>query len=133
VASLGITSLAALIGSVPVTALFFGSFAPISLVGNLIVVPLTFCIVLSGWLSILVPAASGIFNHAALVFINGLLGTTNVLAGLPGAHLHVPPPPLTALLFWYCGWIHLLVHARTARQRTASFVLVSLAIALALL
>ncbi len=131
--SLGITSMAALIASVPVTALFFGSFAPVSLVGNLIVVPLTFCIVLSGWLSILVPAASGIFNHAALVFINGLLGTTNLLAGLPGAHLHVPPPPLTALLFWYCGWIHLLVHARTARQRTASFILISLSIVLVLL
>ncbi len=133
VASLGITSGAAFIASVPVTALFFGSFAPVSLFANLIVVPLTFCIVLSGWLSILVPAASGIFNHAALVFINGLLGTTNVLAGLPGAHLRVPPPPLTALLFWYCGWIHLLVHARTPRQRTAALVLVFLAIALALL
>jgi len=133
VASLGITSVAAFIASVPVTALFFGSFTTISLVANLIVVPLTFCIVLSGWLSILVPAASGIFNYAALVFINGLLGTTSVLAGLPGAHMHVPPPPLTALLFWYCGWIHLLVHARTTRQRTASFVLISLSIVLTLL
>jgi len=133
VVSLGITSVAAFIASVPVTALFFGSFTTVSLVANLIVVPLTFCIVLSGWLSILVPAASEIFNHAALVFINGLLGTADALAGLPGAHMHVPPPPLTALLFWYCGWIHLLVHARTVRQRTASFVLVSLAIALALL
>jgi len=133
VASLGITSVAAFIASVPVTALFFGSFATVSLFANLIVVPLTFCIVLSGWLSIILPVASEIFNHAALVFINGLLGTAGALAGLPGAHVHMPPPPLTALLFWYCGWIHLFVHARTARQRTASFVLVFLSIALTLL
>jgi len=133
VASLGITSAAAFIASVPVTALFFGSFATVSLFANLIVVPLTFGVVLSGWLSILVPAASGIFNFTALVFINGLLGTVGALVDLPGAYVHVPPPPLMALLFWYCGWVHLLVHARTARQRTASYILVSLSIALALL
>lgn len=133
VTSLGVTSIAASIGSIPLTALFFGSFATVSLVGNLIVVPLTFCIVLSGWLSILVPAASEIFNYAALVFINGLLGTVGFLSSLPNAFLHVPPPPLTALLFWYGGWIYLLVHARSARQRTASFVLISLSIALTIL
>jgi len=130
VASLGVTSIAASIGSIPVTALFFGSFTPVSLVGNLIVVPLTFCIVLSGWLSILVPATSGIFNYAALVFINGLLGTVGYLSSPPGAFLQVPPPPLTALLFWYSGWIYLFAHARTARQRTASFALITLAVVL---
>ncbi len=106
---------------------------PASLLANLVVVPLTFCIVLSGWLSILVPVASEIFNHAALVFINGLLGTVDALAGLSGAHGAVPPPPLTALFFWYCGWIHLFVHARSAQQRTTSFILVSLSIALTIL
>ena len=133
VVSLGITSVAAFIGSVPLTALFFGSFTTLSLLANLIVVPLTFCIVLSGWLSILVPVASEIFNHAALVFINGLLGTVDALARLPGAHGYVPPPSLMALAFWYCGWIHLFVHARTARQRSTSFILVSFSIALTLL
>ena len=133
VTSLGVTSIAASIASIPLTALFFGSFATVSLVGNLVVVPLTFCIVLSGWLSILVPATSGIFNYAALVFINGLLGTVGYLSSPPGAFLHVQPPPLTALLFWYSGWIHLFTHARTTRQRTASFVLIGLSIALTFL
>jgi len=133
IASLGITSVAAFIASVPLTALFFGSFTTLSLLANLIVVPLTFCVVLSGWLSIILPVASEIFNHAALVFINGLLGTVAALARLPGAHGTVPPPPLTALLFWYCGWIYLFVHARSARQRTTSFILVFLSIALTVL
>jgi len=117
--SLCITSVAATTASVPLAALFFGSFATVSPLANLIVVPLTFCIVLSGWLSILVPAASEIFNHAALAFIDGLLGTVGVLSELPGAYWNVPSPPLTALLFWYGGWIALFAHARTARQRAA--------------
>ena len=129
VTSLCVTSVAAFMASVPLTALFFGSFATVSLLANLIVVPLTFCIVLSGWLSILVPAASEIFNHAALVFIDGLLGTVGFLAKLPGAHWPVPPPPMMALFFWYAGWIGLFVHARTARQRMACLGLVLMSLA----
>jgi ComEC/Rec2-related protein len=129
-ASLCITSVAANIASAPLTALFFGTFSPVSLIGNLAVVPLTFCIVLSGWLSILIPPASEIFNYAAWVFINALLGITRWLAALPGAYRAVPPPPLTALLFWYAGWIKLLVHARTPRRRAAAMALVSLAVIL---
>ena len=115
--SLAITSMAAFIASAPLTALFFGSFAGVSLLANLVVVPLTFCIVLSGWLSILLPVASGIFNYAALVFIDALLGAVEFLSKLPRAHLQVEPPPLMGLFFWYIGWIALLVHARTPRQR----------------
>jgi ComEC/Rec2-related protein len=96
-ASLVITAVAAFIASAPLSALFFGSFSPVSLLGNLLVVPLTFCIVLSGWLAILLPFASEIFNHAALVFINGLLGSVGFLADLPFAHFNVPAPPLRAV------------------------------------
>lgn len=128
VASLGITSTAAFVASVPLTALFFGNFSPASLVGNLIVVPLTFCIVLTGWLSMLVPVASEIFNHAAMVFINGLTGSVELLAKLPGAHGPVSPPSLLAVLFWYVGWIGLLVHAQTALQRIRALGWAALAI-----
>jgi competence protein ComEC len=129
VVSLVITTLAAFIASTPLAALFFGSFAPVSLIGNLVVVPLTFCIVLSGWLSILIPVASEIFNHASIVFINGLLGVVGFLSGLPGSSWDVPPPPLLGVLVWYIGWIHFFVHARTARQQILSLSLVLLAIA----
>ncbi len=122
--SLAITSVAAFIASIPLTALFFGSFAGVSLFANLLVVPLTFCIVLSGWLSILVPVAAEIFNHAALVFIDSLLGIVGFLSTLPYAYVQVDPPALTGLFFWYVGWIALLVHARTARQRVAGLALI---------
>ena len=131
--SLGITSLAAFVGSTPLTALFFGSFAPISLIGNLMVVPLTFCIVLSGWLAILAPGVSLLFNDAARLFIDLLLGTVGLLSSLPGAHTQLPPPPLTAVLFWYWGWIDLLVHARAVRQRRGSILLIALSILLTML
>lgn len=129
VASLGITSVAAFVASIPLTALLFGNFSPVSLLGNLIVVPLTFCIVVSGWLSMLVPVASDIFNHAAVVFINGLSGSVELLAQVPGAWGPVPPPSLLAVLFWYVGWIGLLVCARTGPQRIRALGWVALAVA----
>ncbi len=128
IASLAITSVAAFIASVPLAALFFGNFSPVSLFGNLIVVPLTFCVVLSGWLSMLIPPASEIFNHAAVVFINGLLGSVGLLAKLPGAHGSVSQPSLLALLFWYVGWVGLFTHVRTPSQRIRALGWVALSI-----
>jgi len=126
--SLGVTTLAAFTASVPLAALYFGMFSPVSLIGNLIVVPLTFCIVLSGWLSILVPFASEIFNYAALTFINGLLGTVNFFADLPGAYRPVAIPPLLGMVFWYAGWIYFFTHARSFRQKRVALALVLLAV-----
>ena len=127
--SLGITSMAAFIASVPLAALFFGSFSPVSLVGNLIVVPLTFCIVLCGWLSILLPIASGIFNQAAVVFIDLLLGSVQWLDRLPGSSWQVEPPSLLAVLLWYGSLIALFTVCTRPKQRwfaagAASFALI---------
>ncbi|VGO21242.1 ComE operon protein 3 [Pontiella sulfatireligans] len=132
VASLGITSVAAFIASMPLTSLYFATFSPVSLFGNLIVVPLTFCIVLCGWLSIVLPVASEVFNYAALAFIDGLLGSTGWLAQLPGACWSVARPPLLASFLWYAGWILLLVHARNRDQRKVAAFLLLLALATAL-
>jgi ComEC/Rec2-related protein len=133
VVSLCVTSIAAFVGSTPLTALFFGSFTPVSLIGNLMVVPLTFCIVLSGWLAIIAPGVSIVFNSAAHLFIDVLLTIVGVLSALPGAHVRVPPPPLTAVLFWYWGWIFLLAHPRTKRDRRAPILLITLSILLTML
>jgi ComEC/Rec2-related protein len=130
--SLVITSMTAFIASVPLAALFFGSFSPVSLVGNLIVVPLTFCIVLCGWLSIVLPIASEVFNHAAVVFVNGLLSAVSTFAEWPGAYWYVPPPSLLAILFWYVGWIAIFTHARTKQERSYLLILVGFAVVLAM-
>ncbi len=131
-ASLVITSAAAGAAAVPLSALFFGNFAPIALVGNLVVVPLTFCIVLCGWLSILIPFTAGIFNAAAVVFIDLLLGSAHLLDAVPGSSFRVEPPPLLAVLFWYGGLIAFFTHSRgrAARLRAVGFALLGVVLAL---
>lgn len=120
IASLSLSSIAAFIASTPLTALFFGTFSPVSMPGNLVVVPLTFCIVLCGWLSMLVPCASELFNYAAVVFIKGLLWTVERLSNLPGAYGPVPVPSWPALIFWYGGWITFFVFSRSLWQRLSA-------------
>uniref|UniRef100_UPI00356B368F ComEC/Rec2 family competence protein n=1 Tax=Pontiella sp. TaxID=2837462 RepID=UPI00356B368F len=131
--SLAVTSAAAGLASVPVAALYFGTFAPVAMLGNLVVVPLTFCIVLSGWLSILLPVASGIFNHAAVVFINLLLISVDGMDRIPGSCWNVRPPPLIAVFLWYASFVYLFAHASRNRQRWAAAVCAACAIALAFL
>ncbi len=115
--SLAITSVAASLASIPMTAYYFGRFSPIALLGNLAVVPLTFCIVLSGWLSILIPPASVVFNHASVAFINVMLWSVEALDRFPGSSLAVDKPPAVAIVLWYVSLIYLLVHATCRRQR----------------
>ena len=115
--SLLITSIAASFASVPLTMLYFGMFSPIALLGNLMVVPLTFCIVLCGWISILFPVLSQIFNQAAVLFIDLLLGCVYWLDKMPGASFAVEPPPLMAVLLWYASLIALLTHPPTYAYR----------------
>jgi len=63
-----------------------------------------------------------------VVFINGLLGSVELLATFPGAHGPVSQPSLLALLFWYIGWIGLFTHARTPPQRIRALGWVALSI-----
>lgn len=115
--SLVVTSIAAGLASVPLTALYFGMFSPVALIGNLIVVPLTFCIVLCGWLSILLPILSEIFNLAAAVFIDLLLGGVQWIDRIPGSSFTVEPPPLLAVLLWYANLIALFTYCSKSKQR----------------
>jgi competence protein ComEC len=131
--SLVVTSAAASLASLPLAALYFGTFSPIALLGNLLVVPITFFIVLSGWLSILLPIASATFNHAAVVFINGLLWCVGALDRLPGSSWQVEPPPLLAVAVWYGSLIYLFAHATQMRQRWLGLAGIASAMLLAML
>ncbi|WP_372794831.1 ComEC/Rec2 family competence protein [Pontiella sp.] len=118
--SLVVTSVAAGTVALPMAALFFGNFSPVALIGNLVVVPLTFCIVLCGWLSILLTPASAVFNAAAVVFIDLLLGGVGLLDRLPGSSFRVQSPPVLAVLLWYAGLIALFTHARRPHRKWAA-------------
>jgi ComEC/Rec2-related protein len=133
VRSLVITSLAAALASFPMTAMYFGTFAPIALICNLIVVPLTFCIVVAGWLSIVLPFASVIFNHSGVVFSRLLLLAVEWLDKVPGSSWQVSPPPITAVLLWYGALTVLFTHARTRTGRRQALFCAGFAVLLALL
>ncbi|NQT92594.1 MAG: ComEC/Rec2 family competence protein [Lentisphaerae bacterium] len=80
-------TLAAWLTSAPLAAYFFGRFTPLSLITNLLVVPLTFLSVLAGCLSIILGSCldifADIFNHANLALLSVLeaaMGSVALLA-----------------------------------------------------
>ena len=131
--SLLITSLAAGAVAIPLSALFFGTFSPIALVGNLAVVPLTFCIVLCGWLSLLLPVASTVFNSAACLFIDLLLGSVRLLDRIPGSSCKVDPPSMLSVLMWYAGLAALFTHCRTRSAKQMAYAVMALGVFLGVL
>ncbi len=115
VVSLAVTSFAASLAAMPLTALYFGTYSPIALAGNLVVVPLTFCIVLSGWLSLAIPFLSGLFNHAAVAFIDLMVSAVRLLDAVPGSCVDVVSPPLPAVLLWFASLAYLFTHGSVRR------------------
>jgi competence protein ComEC len=101
-------SLAAWCASAPLTAHYFNLFAPIGLLGNILIVPGTFLVVLTGCLSLVsgafIPLMADIFNHANLVFITILLKITDLMRAVPGGHFNVRAPAWP----WLAGWYILL-------------------------
>ena len=129
VAMLALTSAAAWIFSVPLTAAFFHTVSPVALLGNLAIIPLTFMIVLSGCLSLLAApvllSATVVFNHANRVFITLLLFMIQTLGNLPGACRFVCAPSVATIALWYGGLI--LVFAAPRRWGRVGILLFLLA------
>jgi len=110
------TSLAAWIGSLPLIAYYFHLATPVSLLANLVIVPLSslalmcnlgslVCGPLCEWLTVL-------FNHSGWFWMELMVRLSHWLANLPGAYFHVRSPTgLEFLLFygvifaWLTGWL----------------------------
>lgn len=123
-----LTSLAAWLFSAPITARFFNNFSPVSLIGNLAVIPLTFMIMLAGSLSLLggtvfLPAAT-LFNQANVLFISLLVWIVRRLEELPGACLIVRAPSMVITGLWYTGLI--LLFTGPGRWRKGALLLILL-------
>lgn len=131
--SLAITSVAASLASFPLAALYFGTVSPIALIGNLLVVPLTFCIVVCGWLSFLIPVASTVFNHAAVVFAKLLMGSVSWLDRIPGSSWQVDPPSVLAVTLWFGSLAYLFTHARNRNDRMRAYACAAGAVLMAVL
>lgn len=98
-------SVAAWLASAPISMAVFHRFTPVALLANLVAVPLTFLIVLAGFLSLTLGSvlvwAADIFNHAALSLIGMLIGLMRGLAAIPGSCIHVAVFPWWGLCLWY--------------------------------
>lgn len=97
-------SLAAFIGSTPLTAFHFGLITPISVVATLALIPLVFVLLavalLAAALWPLAPRASGGVNQANGWVANACVATAATLSSIPGSNLNLRRHPEPLLLVY---------------------------------
>ena len=98
-------SLAAWLVTAPLTAWFFGNFAPIGLLANLLIVPLSSLVIITGVLSLTLGSCflflADLYNHANLALITLMTESARLFAAVPGGCLEVPAPPFWATFLFY--------------------------------
>ena len=98
-------SLAAWLGSIPLSAKFFHLFSPVSVLANLFAVPLGTFALMSNLGALLcghwLPWLTEIFNHAAWFFMVAMTWVSVEAAKLPDAYFYVPEPSLATIALYY--------------------------------
>lgn len=111
-----VTSLAAWLGSLPLTAYYFHLFSPVTLLANLLVVPMSsvtlMCNLGSMLCGDLLPWFTELFNHCGWVWMLAMIKVSRWCTELPGAFLYVPAPSAITFIFYYglligfmSGWL----------------------------
>jgi ComEC/Rec2-related protein len=110
------TSLAAWLGSLPLTAWYFHLFGPVTLLANLIIVPLSSLalacnmgsLICAPWL----PFASELFNHSAWWWMHCMVVLSDWFTQLPKAYFYVRAPGWVDFVLFYgllvgtlSGWL----------------------------
>ncbi len=89
-------SFAAWIGSLPLMLWYYNLVTPISLLANLIVVPIAFLVLAGGLLSMIAAPISSwlsiVFNNANWALAQVVLGTVHFFAQLPAGHFYAERP-----------------------------------------
>ncbi|HEX7652392.1 MAG TPA: ComEC/Rec2 family competence protein, partial [Verrucomicrobiae bacterium] len=113
-------SLAAWVGSIPLSAYYFHLFSLVSIPANLLAVP-TGTLALMANLGALIcgqwlPWFTELFNHAAWFFMLATQWLSITAANLPAAYVYLPAPPLWSVIAYYVligawlgGWFHSLL------------------------
>ncbi|MBI3851036.1 MAG: ComEC/Rec2 family competence protein [Verrucomicrobia bacterium] len=106
------TSLAAWLGSIPLIAYYFHLFTPVSLLANLIVVPLSSLALMSNLASLIVggwfPACAELFNHSAWFWMLLMLRVSEWAANLPGGCVYIAAPSAIGFIFYYALLVSLM-------------------------
>jgi competence protein ComEC len=115
-----ITSAAAWLGSIPLVACFFHLFTPVTLVANLIIVPLSSLALISSLASLtvggLLPSLAAVFNHSSWFIMVCMVRLSEWFANLPGAYFHVAAPGVVTLVL-YCGLLVAILAGWLKRSR----------------
>lgn len=128
------TSLAAWLGSLPLTMHYFHLFSPVALLANLLVVPMGGAALASALGGLLcgawLPGLGELFNHGAWFWMRGMLGVSEWAATLPGAFWQVRSPAPVDFAIYYAllllllsGWL-----LRPGRRRWLGVLVVALAV-----
>ncbi|PKM79349.1 MAG: DNA internalization-related competence protein ComEC/Rec2 [Firmicutes bacterium HGW-Firmicutes-13] len=114
-------TLAAQLGVLPLTAYYFFEISLVSLLTNIMVLPIMAVIVGLGFLGSL---AGLIFNYSGIflfninsIFLTYLINLAEVLSNLPGAYLKVNPPSTYSLFAYYCFIFLVLPHEDLLRWK----------------
>ena len=115
-------SLAAWLGSIPLSALYFHLFSPISPVANLIAVPLGTLALMSNFGALVCgawfPFATELFNNAAWFFMSAMTDVSEWFTKIPGSYFYVPGPSWILIGIYYAILIIALSDwLKTARRR----------------
>ena len=127
------TSTAAWLGSAPLVATYFNLFPPVSLLANLLIVPLAAPALASCLGSFIcgdrLPFLSELFNNSAWLWMNLMTQLSKWASNLPGAWTHVAAPSPPAIAFYYILIILLLRGnwGRNSERRLARLIAVIVA------
>lgn len=115
---------AAWLGSLPLVMQLFHMFNPISLLANLIVVPLSSVALASAVGSLVCgdwcPLLGGLFNHGSWFWMEGMVFFSRVASSFPGGCWNCPGLGWSGALAYYLGlilWVRYPVASRPWRRR----------------
>jgi ComEC/Rec2-related protein len=107
-----VVSLAAWLGSLPLIAHYFHLFTPVSLLANLLVVPLSSaalaCNLASLAVSAFLPGAAELFNHSAWLFMSLMVWLSDCAAQAPGGCWNIASPSTAGFAFYYALLVSVL-------------------------
>jgi competence protein ComEC len=126
-------SLAAWLGSIPLSAKYFHLFSPISTFANIIAVPLGTLALMSNLGALICgswfPFATGLFNNAAWFFMSMMTVVSEWFTKIPGSYFYVPAPSWISIAIYYAALVVILSGwLKTSRRKifgTAVLILIA--------
>ncbi|MFH1776386.1 MAG: DNA internalization-related competence protein ComEC/Rec2 [Candidatus Omnitrophota bacterium] len=131
-----VISTSVFIGIWPIIAYFFNTVSWISVMVNILVIPILFLVVSIGMLLLIFgtisPIFSQIFADLGMFFMQIILKITAVFAKFPLGFIHVPSPTLIFIIFYYLVIFVVFNHERLRVSKAKALILVIMFINLCL-